>query len=134
MRLPTQKKILREDLKDAPPWVNALIEPINSFMESTYQALNKNITFSENISSFIKELVYTTPSTYPLSVPDVSFLNQLRVKPIGVQVIQAYERTSYVAAPGPVYIPWIEDNGSIIVSSITGLAASKSYLIRIVVF
>ncbi len=39
MRLPSQKKILREDLKDAPAWVNGLIGPLNAFMESVYQAL-----------------------------------------------------------------------------------------------
>lgn len=134
MKLPTQKKILREDLKDAPPWVNGIIEPVNTFMESVYQSLNKNITFKDNIGSFLKELIYTTPSTYPSGVENVAFMNELRTRPIGCQVIQAYERTTYVAAPGPVYAPWIEDDGSIIISAITGLVASKTYLIRLLVF
>lgn len=134
MRLPTQKKILREDLKDAPSYVNGIIEPVNTFMEAVYQALNKNITLQDNIASFIKELIYTTPSTYPAGVEDVSFRNTLRTRPTGVMVMQAYERTAYVAAPGPVYVPWIEDDGNIIVSTVTGLVASKTYLIRLVIF
>lgn len=134
MRLPTQKKILREDLKDAPAYVNGIIEPVNTFMEALYQALNKNITLSENIASFIKELIYVTPSTYPAGVEDVSFQNALRTRPIGVMVMQAYERTTYIPAVGPVYVPWIEDDGNIIISSITGLAASKTYLVRLVIF
>jgi hypothetical protein len=134
VKLPTQKKILREDLKEAPSWVNGIIEPVNTFMESTYQALNKNITLQENIASFIKELIYTTPSTYPSGVADVSFMNTLRTRPIGVLLMQAYDKATYVAPAGPVYVPWIEDNGTITISTITGLAASKSYLIRLAIF
>jgi len=134
MKLPTQKVILREDLKDAPSYVGGIIDPVNSFMQTTYQALNKNITLQENIASFIKEIVYKTPTTYPAGVEDVSFQNSLRTRPIGVQVMQAYEKTSYVPAGGPVYAPWIEDDGDIIISTITGLAASKTYVIRFVIF
>lgn len=133
MKLPSQKKILREDLKDAPPYVNGIIEPVNSFMESVYQSLNKNITFGENIASFIKELIYTTPSTYPSGVENVSFQNTLRTRPIGIFLMQVYERTTYVPPPGPVYVPWVDDNGTLVIYPITGLEASKTYLIRLVI-
>lgn len=134
MKLPTSKKILREDLKDAPPYVNGIIEPVNSFMETVYQALNKNITLNENIASFLKEISYTTPSTYPTGVQTVGFQNALRTRPIGVLLMQAYDKLSYTPPPGPVYIPWIEDDGTITIYPITGLAASKTYLIRLVIF
>lgn len=134
MKLPTQKKILREDIKDAPPWINAVIEPVNTFMESTYQALNKNITLSENIASFIKEINYTTPSTYPSGVEITSFMNTLRTRPVGVQILQVYDKTTYIPPPGPVYVPWIEDQGDIKIYPLTGLEASKTYLVRFVIF
>lgn len=134
MKLPTQRKILREDLKDAPPYVNGIIEPVNSFMESVYQALNKNITLQENIAAFLKELIYTTPSTYPSGVDIVSFQNTLRTRPIGLQLMQVYDRSTYTPPPGPVYVPWIDDNGTINVYPITGLEASKQYVVRLCVF
>ncbi len=134
MRLPTQKKILREDLKDAPAFVNGIIEPVNSFMESVYQALNKNITLNDNIASFIKELTYVTPSTYPASVDNVSFLNTLRTRPIGVFLMQIYDKSDYTPPTGSVFIPWIEDNGTIIIYPIPGLAASKTYVLRLAIF
>lgn len=133
MKLPTQKKILREDLKDAPAYVNGIIEPVNSFMESVYQALNKNITLGENIASFLKELIYTTPSTYPTGVENVLFQNTLRTRPIGIFLMQVYDRTTYVPPPGPVFIPWVDDNGTLVIYPITGLEASKTYLIRLAV-
>lgn len=132
MRLPTTKKILREDLKDAPAWVSGIIDPINSFMETVYQALNKNITFSENIRSYTKDLTYITPAGYP-TMDDIEIANELKVKATMVLVVQAYEKANYTPAVGPVYVPWVEMNGQLVIKPITGLAASKTYIIRILV-
>lgn len=132
MRLPTQKKILREDLKQAPGWIDSLIDPLNSFMESVYQALNKNITFSENIACFIKEITYTTPSTYP-TMDDFEFTSTLKTKAIGVQLLQIVEKTAYLPPANPLYVPWTENNGKIVIRSIPGLSANKTYLIRLLV-
>lgn len=134
MRLPTQKKVLKEDLKEAPPWVDNLIQPINAFMENVYQCLNKNVTFNDNIASFIYTLTYKTPVSYPASVDAVEFLNQLKTKPIGLMVLQVYDKSNYEPAAGPVYVPWVENNGSITLGTITGLEAEKSYLVRLAVF
>jgi hypothetical protein len=131
-KLPSIKKILREDVKDAPAWINAVIEPLNQFMENVYSALNKNITFSENIASFVKELTYKTTSAYP-TVETVEFPNILRTKASGILVLQAVEKSTYTPAAGPVYVPWVEDNGTILISSITGLQADTTYVIRLLV-
>lgn len=132
MKLPAQKKVLKEDLKDAPAWVNPLLDVLNSFMETIYQAMNKNITFRENIQSFIKEITYKTDSLYPVT-DDISFLNELKVKPTGVFLMQVVDKSNYTPPPGPISIQWVEDNGAIIVKQIPGLEASKSYLIRLLV-
>jgi len=134
VRLPSQKKILREDLKDAPSWVSGIIDPINSFMENVYQSLNKNITLQDNIASVVKELTYKTDSAYPAAQEPVTFQNTLRASPIGVVVLQVYDKTNYTPPPGPVYIPWVNDNGMITLSTITGLEADKSYMVRLVLF
>lgn len=134
MKLPNQKKILREDLKGAPDWINPLIGTLNSFMETVYQALNHNITLQENVNSFVKEITYKTPSTYPTGVDTVTFISTLKTKPIGVQLLQVYDKATYTPPPGPVFIPWVEDNGNIVIYPITGLEADKTYLIRILVY
>jgi hypothetical protein len=133
MKLPTIKKIMREDLKNAPDWVGRLIDPVNSFMESVYTALNKNITLYDNISSFIKEVTYRTPSTYPTGVDNISFLNELRSRATGVVILQAFDNATYT----PVSIgniAWIEDASGIVIYPVTGLQPSKTYTIRLAVF
>lgn len=133
MRLPSQKRILREDVREAPNWINNVIGPFNNFAETVYQALNKNITFQENVRCFYKVLTYKTTASYP-TTDDVAFTNDLKVKASGLLVAQAFETSSYSPAPGPVYAPWVENNGSIIVKAITGLEASKTYSITLLVF
>lgn len=102
-------------------------------MESTYQALNKNITLQENIASFVKEITYKTTSAYPV-VDIQDFQNMLRVRASGVMVMQVYDKATYIPAPGPVYVPWIEEAGAIKIYPITGLEADKTYFIRLVIF
>lgn len=133
MRLPSQKRVLREDVKGAPSWINPLIDTLNSFMETIYQAMNRNMTFSENIACTIKELTYSTPSTYPSGVELTEFMSNLKTKATGVMLMQAYEKATYTPPPGPIYIPWVEDNGTIQIGTITGLEASKTYIVRLLV-
>jgi len=132
MKLPSTKKILREDVKDAPAWASTMIDLLNNFMESVYQALNKNITYSDNLAVFVKDLTYKTPTSYPL-MEDVKFVNSLKTRALGVQLLQIVDRSTYQPAPGPVYVPWVEDNGVIVIKPIAGLIADTTYQIRLLV-
>lgn len=133
MKLPTIKKILREDVKDAPGWIAGIIDPMNTFMEGVYTALNKNITLGDNIASFIKEITYKTPSGYPSDVPNVSFVNTLRTKAVGVLIMQVVDKSTYLPR-ATSNVAWVEDVNGIVIYPILGLEASKTYTIRFVVF
>jgi len=131
MKLPTTRKVLREDVKGAPSWIIPLIDALNSFMDSVYGAMNKNITFGDNIGCQVKELTYRTPTTYPTGVDPVEFTSTLKFRSSGLWVTQVVERQNYLPPPGPVYIPWVEDSGIIRIGTITGLEADKVYTIRL---
>jgi len=131
MRPPNQKRILREDLKGDRGW-EGMVDPMNSFMEWVYQCLNKNVTFTDNVSCFVKELIYTTPVGYP-TMDNVEFASTLKTKATSVFLMQAVERSTYTPAAGPVYVPWVEENGVIIIYPIKGLEAEKTYVIRLLV-
>lgn len=134
MKLPTIKRILREDVKEAPSWVNGLIDPLNTFMETVYQALNRNLTLTENLASFVQELTYRTPSTYPSNQEVSSFQNSLKVQPSAVMLMQIFDRATYTAPAGPVYIPWVFSGTEIEIGTITGLSPGKTYTVRLVIF
>lgn len=79
-KLPTSKKVLREDVKEAPSWIEVILSTMNSFFEDVYFALNKQITFRENISCQIKELEIETSSTYGPEIPSQSEVDTLKTQ------------------------------------------------------
>lgn len=127
MKLPIQKKILREDLKDAPDWIIGVIGPVNNFMETIYQAMNKNID-EINLQSMIKEVTVVVPAGYPV-MDVIKFQSTLKIRASGCIILQCLEKSNYspVATGNPA---WIDNNGVIEISGITGLTASKTYIIR----
>lgn len=130
MKIPSVRKILKEDLPDAPDWINGVISPINSFMEYMYQAMNRNITDSDNIACSVKELTYITPSTYPV-MDNVEFASGLKFKATGLTLLQILDKSDFSPPTSAVYVPWIDDDGVIVIYPIIGLAASKSYILRV---
>ena len=134
MKLPPAKKIFREDLKGAPQWIDPMINTINSFMESVYQGLNSNITFGDNVRSFIKEIDYVTSSSYPSGMEILEFPNTLKVRPTGVLTAQVVEKSTNEPPPGPTTVQWaLNTAGNIEIHSVSGLEASKTYLVRLIV-
>jgi hypothetical protein len=129
MKLPNQKRILKEDIQDAPEWIDQIIDPLNSFMQTVYQALNKNIN-DDNLTSQVKEITYITTAAYPTQEV-IEFKSTLKVKATGLQILQIIEKGTYTPAAGPCYVPWVDNNGTIQISSITGLSASKTYIVRL---
>ena len=127
MKISVPRRILREDLKDAPDWIVGLITPLNSFIDTYFLLANKNID-EANLASQIIELEVVTPSTYPTMDP-VKFTSQLRTQPQGLCILQAYEKRTGVpvATMNPA---WTANGRMVSISQITGLSASKTYVIR----
>lgn len=134
MKLPNVRRILKEDLGGiVPDWTLGLIGPLNSFMESVYQTLNRNVTFSENIASFIVELIIKTDGSGVIS--ETTFLNQLKggVRAQAVLVCQIYNKVTYapIANTG---MAWSTDGVNITISEINGLDVSSTYVARLLIF
>lgn len=139
-RLPNQKRILREDIKEAPNWITRLLTPLNSFMETVYYALNRDITFTENIACQIKEITFNSKSDYSTASPvedgflELQFRHSLKTKPKGLLIQQLITDGNVQAVhTTPVTLSWYENNGVVYINYITGLADSTSYTIRLLV-
>jgi hypothetical protein len=59
--LPPIKRISKEDIPEAPSWVEKIIYPVNLFFDSVYRALNGSLTMPENIVGQIKEISFPSP-------------------------------------------------------------------------
>lgn len=143
MKLPTQKKILREDLREAPSWVDKLISPINSFFETVFNTLARNVTFSENIACQIKDVDFSTNSSYDGTAANwdqLRFKRTIKTKATGVWLLQIADigpvgtkLSSYRPIEGDVYVDWIEDNEEIVIGLIRGLTTSETYRARFLI-
>lgn len=135
-RIPSQRRIIREDLSEAPGWIEKLLTPLNSFMEAIYSALNKNLTFTENIRSQIAFLEFETAPSYVASntFEPLRFENFMRQRAVGVIVLQAYvlDQLNEPMASA-VTCDWYEDQGQIVIKYISGLSDSTFYKIRVLV-
>lgn len=125
-------------MKDAPSWIENLLNPLNSFMDSVYRALNKSLTFTDNISSEIRVLSIQTLPTYSTASPKtegfvpIQFVHSVRSKPFGLLVAQLVEQgQDYIIITEPVSVDWYEINGTVFINYITGLKDSTNYKLTV---
>lgn len=136
MKLPQIQRILREDIPDAPEWVSKLLSPLNLFIDSVYSGLNKNITHDENLDVQIRDLSFTTVSTYTPGgdFDAISFKRGTKNKAKGVILLDIRIDQDYFSPiTSATTLSWQEINGNIKIEFITGLANSTKYTGKVMV-
>jgi hypothetical protein len=63
-KLPNIQRILREDIPDAPAWIDKVITPVNNAFEALYSALAGNVTLADNLTVQVKTLTINTTADY----------------------------------------------------------------------
>ncbi len=136
--LPPIKRISKEDIPEAPSWVEKIIYPVNLFFDSVYRALNGSLTMPENIVGQIKEINFQVPSTYDGTDTSkwtiLKFQTSLGKLTKGLQLMQiteSVETGNFVPIGEDVFIDWEDENRIIKIHYITGLTASKKYNLRV---
>ena len=126
-KLPSIKKILKEDLKDSPIWVDKMLYVLNRFMEEIYGALNRDLTFTDNIASSFKSISISTYANYPTSFDTMKIANPLRTNPTGVILIRSINSDNNSPIKSAIGIDWDFLDGNIRILHVSGLAASTNY-------
>lgn len=129
---PSIQRFYSDDYKEAPDWFKkTFLNTLNLFVFPTYNALNKNLTISENINQG-----YTTISITGSSTPTnntASFLNPIEGDPTGVDVVnvQIVGTPTQQYPSAAVQVFWSFDGTSIAIGAITGLSDGVSYQITL---
>lgn len=119
-KLPPLKKLYDKDIEGAAAWAKKLLIVINSFFQHTSEALNKNLTFQDNILSQIVDLDYIGGTAVTLST-------KLRQPLTGMLVLQV----SGLTITGAVQPIWMQIEQRIEITSFTGLTTGNQYKIRL---
>jgi len=130
--VPSIRRILREDLREAPSWIEKLISPLNMFMDSVYTALNKNLTFGENIKGQIKSFTIEAGAA---STDNVFEFPATISGPQGVILLAAVQQgTTYTPLiTSPQISSWSYSDNTVYIDSIAGLTAGEKYNIKVLV-
>lgn len=128
MKLPPTRRISREQIPDAPDWIDQILGPLNQFMENSYLALNNQLVIGENVAGEIRDLTVRTDGSG--DIVSFSFVSTLKVQPRGLIILQASTEGTPV---GPTNPAWLASGNVITVSAIGGLAANSTYTIRMAV-
>ena len=135
MKLPPLKKI--QESSDSPSWWSGAVGVLNNFFDNIYLLLSNNVEYDINIKTQTIELDFQTTANYSSgSVDDwtpVTFTRTLPSRAVGCELLQIYpsDTSNYVPITDPVYVSWIDVNGTIILNYITGLEDSTNYTIRL---
>lgn len=134
--LPTIKSIRKEDLgADAPTWVDNLLTPLNSFIESVYTILNKNLSFTDNINCRIFEYTFSTKTNYNSGGWDnINISVKLTNKINGCILLSVNNLTDTATVSTTAKtIEWEEQPNTCRIKFITGLANSTKYKIKVLI-
>jgi hypothetical protein len=134
MKVTEFKRLVTEDFdaKDRGV-VEKLARVLNPVIEQMASALNKNLTFADNIAAPIKDFDVMVNSS---GVPKVStaFKTGLSANIKGLFVIKAENLTNPAVSPtSQPFVTYTESDGLVYVSKITGLQADNKYRLRVIV-
>jgi hypothetical protein len=134
-KIPTLKKLLREDYPADVSWLGKLLLALNGFIEATVVALNNNLTIGDNIAGKMAQVtVYKTQS-----VP-VSFKWTYSLPPMALLIaaVRIKDGTSGQTIGQTLGIPeWYFDatNTSVVITKFPGLTlpdANNSYIFTLI--
>lgn len=131
---------MREDIPNAPEWIDALINPLNTFMEEVYFALDRDLELETNVKGAIRTITFTTRSDYSTANPATNgWIIQKINDPIGrkpecVAIGQVTDKDSFSVVTDPVSCNWDYLNGVVRINYIAGLADSTKYEIKLLIF
>lgn len=119
-RLPKQGKILAEEFPEEK-FMPKLLSPINDFFADVVSALNKSLTFKENIAGDV--ITATIDGVYPL---DIRWTNKSR--PIAAWIGSCREVTgTHTTFTTPLFLDWeMSSMGAFRINKVVGLTATSS--------
>ncbi len=123
---PPIKRITREDLKDAPQWVDRLLYPLNLFMDSVYGSLSHLLSFQDNFLCQIYSFSLTAGAAATNNT--LKFLLNMKRRPSHMLILSASANTSSdIRTGGGSTITWNYDGTNVNITSISGLTNGTVY-------
>jgi hypothetical protein len=134
MKLPSFRRIITQDFKkEFQELMEQLGSNINDGFNVVYTALNKRLTFTDNIACTVKTITVTVDSSGNPQEFSQFNLDVQNTPVLGVVVISAQNLTNPAVYPSSaVWISYSQDGNRIIINNIKGLQADNVYSLRVI--
>lgn len=119
-----------EEFPDQQDWITKLFQPLNQFTGEVVRAFSNSLNIEDNLYQEIKEIKYVnSPNNFPLK-----FRTKFNSIPKGLSVIYLLNNTTGSYSLLQPWVVWSFNNGEILISDISGLTASSTYTIRLLLY
>lgn len=133
MKLSSFRRIITQDYdKQFQSLIENLGSNINDAFNGVYQALNKRLTFNDNIACTVRDVQITVDSSGSPTAVTTFSLDVQNTPVIGVLVlsVQNLENTAAYPLSSP-FISYIQVNNAVRINNITGLEPNVLYRIKV---
>lgn len=135
MKLPSFRRLIKTDYNEEfQELVEKLGESINNGIETILQALNHNISLSDNILCTVKDIEVNTDATGKVKESVIIALS-FDTPASGTQVIKVENLNNLSLYPlSQPFISFTQGTKKITINNITGLQANSNYRLKVVVY
>lgn len=132
MRLPSFKRIFKQDFaQNDQQLIEKLSFILNNGIDVLYQALNKNLSFTDNIYGSLKSFNVEVDST-GIPVSNVIIPLDISAPAKGLITLKVDNTTNSTGYPSTApWISWTQVNSGIQVNHISGLDAKNTYTFQV---
>lgn len=137
MKLQGYKRIVKEDYdKKDQDIVSKLAYSINTAFDSVFQAINKNLTISDNLNMMFIDITGVRVDANGVPNAPLQLKYTLPTNCKGLQVINLTNNTSSNVTPTQTpFVSFTQASPSLLkISNITGLVADSSYSLTLIAY
>ncbi len=132
MKLPNISRYQKQNYPGSPDWFTRFIGDLNTFTETMWNVLNRNLTIADNLDAQVYAFSILAGAAAINNTQ--TFTPTLKHVPQAVIVGNCVDQASYAAALSTaVYVSWAWTGSQIQIQSITGLTSGHTYLVTLVV-
>lgn len=123
------QRFTSEEFPDQAKWIGKLFSGLNQFTGDVVNAFSNQISVQDNLHQEIKEIKFVNQgSDYP-----IKFKLKFNQNPRGLTPIYLLNNTTGEPSILQPWVIWTYADGQIRISDISGLTASNTYTIRLLI-
>lgn len=130
---PIYRRIAREDVPEAPDWIEVFIYSLNQFYDTVRAALTRSLTFSENHDAQIFTFRIVAGATALDNTYRFAITMKKKVEGMLLSKVMQIE-TTYVPLTSVPWVDWHQESTEMVIDSIQGLTSGKSYDVTLFLF